>query len=135
MKEPVLTCCSRNLNLLLFPMQHLSWRPTMYITPRIFMLEGFFLLLTFVVSWYFSSLVLGTALDIGGIFLYIESTRQLKAFRDKIHKTDYLLLIVLGHFQKILIIYPWASLGYSLVNYTDFCALTYLSFLPKHYLA
>lgn len=59
----------------------------------------------------------------------IGSDRQLKAFSAQMHKPAYLLLIVLGHFQKILIICPWASLSYSLANYTDFHALIYLSFL------
>lgn len=100
-------------------------------------LRRLFVLLAFVVSWSSSSVVLAVSLDTGGTFLiYIRSSRLLKAFRAQMHKPAYLLLIVLGHFQKKKpIICPWASLSYSLANYTDFHGLIYLSFLPKNYLA
>lgn len=96
-----------------------------------------FLLLAFVVICSSISVVFTAALVIGGTFLiHTGSSKQLKAFRAQMHKTAYLLLIILGNFQKnILIICPWASLIYSLANYTDFHALIYLSFLPKNYLA
>lgn len=131
-KNPFLHAYSRCLNLLLFLVQHLSWRPRIYIHQRIFMFEAS--QLAFVVSCSSSSVT--TALDIGGTFLiHIGSSRQWKAFKALMPETAYLLLIVLGHFQKILTICPWASLSYSLANYTDVHAVIYSSFVPKNYLA
>lgn len=95
-------------------------------------LRHLFLLLAFVVICSSSSVVFTAALVIGGMFLIcIRSTRQLKAFRAQMHTRAYLLLIISGNFQKILIIYPWVSLIYSLANYADFHALICLSFLQK----
>lgn len=109
MKEPVLACYSmEEFELAIIP-NAASFLETNHVhQSKNFMLEAFLSAIGIcskLLFQIFSSLVLLWIL-VEYSSVYIGSTRQLKAFRAKIHKTAYLLLIVLGHFQKILINCP-----------------------------